>query len=266
MIYKGYLKLGNKQYLRFELINGRGVKLWGEGIDLQEVITAGKITELVYEDSFSVKVGESFSVNISTLLIGVDKFKTIYEVDYIFKNPNNYILYSIPRALATYFLLPFIFDSFKTCGYKTYLINAYIGDAYNEPDLTNHLFVQYRFFPFTAYYNLETFAVNNPAFVKNYDPDKTSCMFVYTLPERWAADISLLKAGKYSEISEAAKERILQFHGAKKQSKLGHIIYKSTARRKQLELSLGVELSEDIELFDKPTHNTEIFNYGTHKI
>jgi hypothetical protein len=73
--------------------------------------------------------------------------------------------------------------------------------------------------------------------------------------------------GKYSKFDPAFKTRILRFHNSGKESTLGHILYRTPARKKQLEnaLMLDFKLDENAELYsilniEEETYDPKIYN------
>ena len=56
------------------------------------------------------------------------------------------------------------------------------------------------------------------------------------------------KQGKYSKLTDAYKLKILDFHNMAADSTLAQILFKSTSRKKELEVKLDAELPDNSEL------------------
>jgi hypothetical protein len=97
-------------------------------------------------------------------------------------------------------------------------------------------------------------------FVRALEPDYQYTMFIFNFKTYDYDDVAKFLEGKYSELSTVSKRRILTFHKSTEDSEIGHILYKSPIRRKQFELDFGVEIKEELELYDKPVLEVETWN------
>lgn len=89
--------------------------------------------------------------------------------------------------------------------------------------------------------------------------------YFYKIPEQFHEDVACFVDGKYSQFSEGAKTYIRKYSrlpfkykadGSSTKSVWLHVIDKSDKLRRNLEQALGVTLSEDVELAEKPSaHN-----------
>tara|TARA_R100000458_G_C8089610_1_gene120887 strand:- start:76 stop:513 length:438 start_codon:yes stop_codon:yes gene_type:complete len=107
-----------------------------------------------------------------------------------------------------------------------------------------------------------------PNFRKTYDPDTQTVMFVFDIPAEREADYTQFLKGGYSRLTTGYKQQVLDFHGLKRHSEIGQILYKDAKRRERLNFKLGVRLDNNAELlsiinFEEETFNPEI--YKCHK-
>ena len=85
-------------------------------------------------------------------------------------------------------------------------------------------------------------------------------MFVFDVPDGAKASYEHYVAGKYSQIDDLWKLKILEFHDFDIDGQTGKILFQSESLRKQLEDRLDVVLPPDSELHDKPSLEKEIFD------
>lgn len=261
MIYKTSYKHNDEIIFDYYILNGRGIEIIGVGVDVEETKdSSGNITSLVF-NGFELKQNSYFKANITTNLIGVDNFITRYKIDTIVKRNVNYLIYCSKRTTASYFMLPFVFDSIVDTSYKDYFINCYVIDVEKPKYYKGYLSVLYRFLPFTTYYELEKSFTLNKHYVDLYDPDRDTIMAVFKIPKHYLKDYKLLQEGKFSQIQKTTKDRILRFYNMKKTDMIGQVLYKNTKLKKQIELNLDCALPESVELFEKPNPKIEWFRY-----
>ena len=124
-------------------------------------------------------------------------------------------------------------------------INAYMSDCtisnYNE----GFVFVlvnAYQDIDFQCFYDTVT-AFDN--YVDDYDREE-SLVIIYSVPDKFKADYSLILNGKYSKISPEAKKTILQnnffYPNNGQPSTIPLILNKSEALKESWEARLGVDL------------------------
>ena len=85
-------------------------------------------------------------------------------------------------------------------------------------------------------------------------------MFVFDVPDNAKASYDHYVAGRYSQIDDLWKLKILDFHGFDIDGQTGKILFQSESLRRQLENKLDVVLPPDSELHDKPSLDKEIFD------
>ena len=85
-------------------------------------------------------------------------------------------------------------------------------------------------------------------------------MYIFDPPSKHLEDYNKIIEGKYSQIDDTYKLKILDYNNLEIDSAMGNILFKSTQRRLKMEKELGVDLSEDAELFSILDMNLETFD------
>lgn len=149
----------------------------------------------------------------------------------------------------------------KSVGFFLPMIGEYLHDFRNLmgvfvwaeefPELDENIFVLFRSSDSDIYKENLLRLKSFPNFAFSYTPDKFHDMLVFEPPSNLVKDYRLLKAGKYSEISEPYKRHIFKFHNIKNETdekSIQAILYKHDDYRMQLSESLGIEIPEGQEL------------------
>jgi hypothetical protein len=68
------------------------------------------------------------------------------------------------------------------------------------------------------------------------------------------------KDGKYSQMSDFYKLKIVSFHGTTMDDAMAKVLFKSPSLKQELEEKLDITLDDEAELHDKPNMEIEIFN------
>ena len=172
--------------------------------------------------------------------------------------------YEINTKLATvekknktcYFIIPLLGYSVN---FFTALINCYLGDNTNKPDLTfKKVFIHLKYYDekivgikyFNHYYRLE---------------DDTY-MYVYNIPKEFENDFILFCDGQYSKISQEAKDLICQKSGVRPvmDSLVYKVLYKTNDQKQLIEELIGEKLKDEYEVYSKPNLNREVYNGDLH--
>jgi hypothetical protein len=98
------------------------------------------------------------------------------------------------------------------------------------------------------------------SFRRRMDPDPYHVMFIFDLTEEMENSYLAFKDGRYSEMSDFYKLKIVSFHEISMDSDISKILFKSPSLKQKLEEELDVMIHEDAELYDAPDMNVEIFN------
>ena len=152
--------------------------------------------------------------------------------------------------ICTDFLVPMLFDkkeevitnSYENCYYydlnfpyiedKILLVYSSDKKEDNYVDLYKKLTVNNNYHSFFAFYD-------------NGNKEK----YVFTIPPNLRRDYKLILDGRYSQISETYKQKILSFWGLTSNSRLGGILYKKHYQQEDNDF----HLNEKGELLDSPT-------------
>ena len=216
------------------------------------------ITSIALPDIPKISLGE-------TLRIGRERH--VYRINMIKEvGPSNNRTYEMSiakRTKASLFILPMLPGYRATYFFDRYMINCFIGtDKY-----TNVIALLYRFHGDMEFVKFEEMLKNLDCFIESSDPTNRTVLYVFSVPEEHAVNYQMFLEGKYSKFDPAFKTRILRFHNSGKESTLGHILYRTPARKKQLEnaLMLDFKLDENAELYsilniEEETYDPKIYN------
>jgi hypothetical protein len=110
-----------------------------------------------------------------------------------------------------------------------YFIGCYIGDT-NNNRFQDKIMIAYKFEPSIPFIEFEKELSKNPyiRYGEEYDYDeKNVVMYVFNVPKEHMEDYYLILDGKYSEISNILKLKILKFWGENEISLLYSILFKT---------------------------------------
>lgn len=157
-----------------------------------------------------------------------------------------YILPMLPGPKDAYF-------------FHRFFMNCFVA----LPDEPGVIALLYRFSGLKSYIDFENALqkLNNFISTKDYGP---TTLYVFKVPERWKDDYDKFIAGKYSQMSDAYKRRILDFHRVDKRNVYGQILYKdedtAKERRDYIEDMIGQSLYEGQELQSVPDLSIETYD------
>jgi hypothetical protein len=141
-------------------------------------------------------------------------------------------------------------------------VNCFIG-AEERPEYDKHIFVLYRFSDTTQFKRFEEQLKKHENFVECYDPDPFHVMYVFEVPERFISALEKFKLGKYSEMSNEAKARILKFHKIEPNPDLKHpvygVLYRMEYQYKYLEAKFDLDIDRTQEASSIPDYLKEIY-------
>ena len=226
--------------------------------DAIEVIDDGKITALEYSKDLKYEIEKTIKVD-----------KQLYKILEIEKQPDDrnsniksYTLYIHMLTKSAIFIMPFLGydrDYFK---WNSVFCNCFIGTE-NEGTYGDRVYLLYRFSGQAWFAAFEQLIKSKHNCINAIDVDSAHVLFEFSFPEEYEEDKELILEGKYSKISQKAKDRLISFHNSSRDKPLYQILYKSPKRRKQMEQQLSVDtpvfIKEDAELFDKFEPEKEIY-------
>ena len=161
-----------------------------------------------------------------------------------------------PRTKSSVFIMPMLSGSKELYFYNTLFLNCFIATE----DHPNSIILLYRFSGSALFLKFEQALKKFTTFKDMIDPSPHHVMFVFDIPTKYKDDYNKFILGKYSHFSPELKDAIFKFHKTDMHSSLGQILYKSEKRRLRLSQNLGMEIPPDMELFDIPDAEDEIYN------
>ncbi len=233
------------------VVNPRVVRLTGNLTDYRpEYNEEGDIVSLTCND-YCYKIGMilrpkpryAFKVNH---IIPQIKDKQILCYDLLYAN----------RTRSSYFILPLLGGSRELFLWDKNLINAFVGTPYDD----NCIALLFRFSGDVLFGKFEKALESFRSFRRRFDPDPYHVMFVFDLTEEMENSYLAFKEGKYSQMSDFYKLKIVSFHGTTMDDAMAKVLFKSPSLKQELEEQLDITLDDDAELHDKPNMETEIFN------
>ena len=227
----------------------------------QDEINKRKINSITYSD-IKINVGETFNVLLESHnlrykvnVISIDK-----------KNPNRISLCESDYNTATLFVLPLIFGMRSECTYIEnnvgYLINCYVRNSMFEPKDGNSIFLLLKYVKSDRFKACEERLFSHKSYVKKFDVSNDYVIYEFSIPEKFHQDYKMILDGKYSEISNIAKNRIKFFHlhnvddklSAVEGSLVNSIFTKDIRLVKHLEKKFGMSM-DGLELYKKIDDN-----------
>jgi hypothetical protein len=249
MVYSEILHLDVDNKALVEVLNARQVRVTVDATPLEiKRLPKNKIKTVLVSHKPFIDLEEANKVFVN---IG-DKMQ-IYVASEIRQIVDNVFLISTePRTKASYFITPMLGSTKEFLRWDQYFINTYLNRK-------GYIVLKYRFFNVEDYKEFEYTLTRHELFNKLIDNEHQYVMVQFKVPDIYINDVHKFIDGKYSRLSDPYKKRILQFHHYNKGGELGQILYKTDRRKKQLELELGVNLSEDLELYDRPDLDLEYY-------
>ena len=172
-----------------------------------------------------------------------------YKINIINKKKYNrttiYELKTAERNKSSLFIFPMLGGSRRLFMYKRQFVNAFIKD--NKSD-ENYIILLYRYSTDPLFYKFERTLEQFKDFITSYNPDPYHTVFVFNIPETHIENFKKFKTGKYSEMDDLYKLKILDFHGMDIDDLLGQILFKAEERKIFLENKLDTKLEKNSEL------------------
>jgi len=221
------------------------------GIKCKEVIfnpqyEKDKIVSLAMPNNYFITVGDKIKIKDEPYKVNI--INKVLDGDTI-----TYHLKTAERTKSSIFILPMLSGNKHLFLYDTHLVNAFI--KYNN--IEDHLILLYRWSSDPLFAKFDLALKKFPTFVKSFDPDPQHIVFIFSIPEEQLENFELFKQGKYSELEDNFKLKILDFHKMGVDSTLSKILFKAYERKIELEKKLDAELPEDSELLSIMNLETE---------
>jgi len=242
--------------IQFTPINGRTVRLTGdlskcEAEKIQDVIIG--LTCKFDDCDYEIKIGGTVR----------PRQRSPYRVNLIRPGlgalRNNIVCYdlSVDRLTdSSIFVLPFMGMNRKLMLWDSLFVNAFMA----TPDEPECIALLYRFSGESIFTKFESALCSFRNFKRRIDPDPYHVLFVFDIPEEAKSSYVAFRDGRYSEIDDDWKLRILEFHGFDFDGHTGKILFRDPALRRELEEKLDVQLPGHAELHSKPNLESETFS------
>jgi hypothetical protein len=173
---------------------------------------------------------------------------------------------SVAKATkSTIFLCPMLGGKREMFFWNNLLVNAFIA----VPNEERVIALLYRFSGDALFTKFEHALAQFKAFKYKIDTDPYHVLFVFDVPNHAQSSYSHFVNGRYSEIDDIMKLKILDYHGFNMDGSTAKILFKSPSLKKELEEQLDVTIPEGNELHSPPKLNEETFNpelYHTSKL
>lgn len=166
------------------------------------------------------------------------------------------------------FILPYL-----NVDYNTNISNGFKNTFLGDPEFTgtsewgDYIFVEYDSSKLSA--SFTELLRSKGTYVDEYDPDKSTTIFVFDLSEIKDSVVKPFLEGKYSKIS---RKYVKKFFSPEQWSPSGWrksnnwmILNKDPQLREYWEQTLDVVLPEDAEVWSRPEKEEEVKNY-THEV
>jgi hypothetical protein len=239
--------------------NGRTVRLLGDISGCTPIYTNNKITSIACtgEDGpFSISVGDTIR----------PRPKSPYKINLIEKGlfNNQTVCYDLMVAALTdssIFALPLLGGNRKLFMWDSLFVNAFIGTQTQ----TDCIVLLYRYSGDQLFLKFESALCSFRNFKERIDTDPHHVLFIFNVPEEAKPSYDSFKEGRFSEIDDMWKLKILDFHEFNTDGQTGQILFRSKFLKADLERSIGMKLPEGSELHSKPNLETEIYNEAHYK-
>ena len=277
MITRQVINLQAGKSITLEVLDARCIKLTtGSLLITQFPVDSQKPTRLHIANEIYIDTKNPFHKFIFP--IGTDRNMS-YDVRIIKRiELGKYLLLTHDRTVCSYFLPAMLSDSMEFGKHKTldrnwfgwtnYFMNAYfvILPENIRPSGNGYCIgLLYRFIPVEGFRTFEHKLKSHSMYLMNYEMDVDTTLMLFSVPEQFKADMYLILHSKYSLISNKLKDKVLSFGQFDKRSDMGKILNRDPNLKKQLELSLGAEIDDDVELLEKIDVAKELIsinNYG----
>lgn len=218
----------------------------------------GNLTSIDYDGEFEVTVGDTVTVKRQRFRVHkITKMRTEKGV-----HVNGYYLHTAVLNKSSMFVLPLLGFNRAYFRWNFDFMNCFVRTEDNKEEF---IYLWYKFTPSQEMEDLEEKLIGHPNYVDQEDVDEYHVLYKFSVPEKYKEDYRKILKGKYSYITDVAKERILDFHFSAKDRPLGKILYRDPSRRKKMESDLGVSIPEELDLHD-PFYAEEEFFYNHYRI
>jgi hypothetical protein len=239
----------NGTNISFQLLSATSIRILGNTEDIIPYYYDKELLSLELPEGKKISIGETIKIE-----------KIPYKINII--DPimiDDELFYDLKVAITTkssLFILPMLGGSRKILFYDKLLVNTFIETDEDEDCIA----LLYRKSNKIAFKILSKTLMERKSFKRMYEPSKHHIMFVFNIPYGQKSNYKSFKNGKYSEFKDTYKLQILDFHRHDIDGTMGQILFKSSIRRKKMEIDLDAIIPEDSELYSIMTQEEETFN------
>jgi hypothetical protein len=246
-------QLGTKKNVEVELQNGRVASIYSNSATFvdENYSIDHKLYSISYNGELTFKLNDELEFNIG----GV---KSKFIIKEIVKNdiPSKYYLMCTEQTATNIFILPLVTNE-KIQNKDWFAFESFVINTYLTEDLEKVILIV-RYFPGDYFDKFEQKIKQHKNYLKTTNPDFYTIAY-HLYVGHYKEDVKLFVEGKYSQLSELAKKKILSFNKKTKGGDLWNILYKTPKRKETIERSLNVQLEDHIDLYSKPDLNKEIY-------
>lgn len=237
----------------FTPMNGRTIRMTGSVADYSRVYDEdGEVITALVKGDLSHPIGSIVRA----------RTKNPYRVNHILP------LYNAVNLLAGYdlsvakptkssiFLCPLLGGKRELFYWNNLLVNAFCA----VPNEENVIALLYRYSSDSTFVKFEAALEKFGTFKYKIDTDPYHVLFVFDVPDTSQASYLHFVNGRYSEIDDIIKLKILDYHGFNMDGSTAKILFKSPSLKVELEEQLDVTIPEENELHSPPKLNEETFD------
>lgn len=197
-----------------------------------------------------------FKVNHYASLVIENGMTEKFLIKEIKKSDNPDYMYIVCSSILTkayYFMLPLLFGNFEDFNANGYMSNVYYDALKKEISL--------------LYRDHEVFCKNSYAHIRKnrfYKSDIAIAnehrLFALSLPDNREIEELCYLEGRYSDLPDTYKKRIIGFFKLKEDHEVSQVLCKSDKLRQKMMVELNVHIPTTSELMSKPRVIEEVFN------
>lgn len=239
---------------KLDILNARTIKFeCPEGVIVDYLTNDnGNIVSVNYGgNKANISVGAKFIFDMSGSITNYD----IEEIELSSNSDRIFLLNTHRLTKTTSFLTPIISILQDFVGFKSTMINCYIRAYKHEPE---QLVLLHRNIDDDEFKGITKNLESIPTFHRSTIHNKFFKSFIFNVPDNFKRDLHLFLSGKYSNLSDVLKNRIIRFHKLTKSSMLYKVLYRDMTLKKFIEMDLNEEIPDNIDLYSVPEKETEI--------
>lgn len=226
-----------------------------------ELVQNNKIVGLSIATHFLLNINEPLFSDIAFKLVDDEEgsWSTLYHVTSIIKlDEGIYTARTGKLNNCSFFMLPILGNNREFFAWDWALSNVFITHWLETNTYTITLSV--KFYRLSTYYDLQRRLKAHPHFLQITPFNHQHDLYHFTVPPDARKDFAAIMNGKYSSISDKLKQQILKFHHFSSDGTMAKILNKDKSYRRQLELNLGAEIPEHLELYTRIDLDTEVLH------